>query len=335
MCLGVAASAPHALAETDQERAGARSAATAGADAFDAGKYPDALAMFQRAESLVHSPVHLSYIAQCQVKLGQLVEARETYLKLKRETVPPGAHPAVKRAIEEAPGKLASLEPRVPSLAIKLEGVNAGESVDVTLDGAKIAPALVGIPAPANPGEHVVRAAGPGKDSGDVRVTLSEGQHEEVLIRLNATAAAAPAAVTPATTPSPTTAEPTADQGTSGSSLTVPAYISLGVGVVGLGLGTFFIIGAGKSADDADALCGGSREECTIPPGPGRDEAEEKMDEATSKQTLAIVGFAVGGVGIAAGVTMLVLGMNKSKKADATYVVPYASWDRVGVTGRF
>src|SRR5688572_14126544 len=142
--LGVAASAPAALAETDSERAGARAAANSGADAFDAGKYQDALAMFQRAETLVHSPVHLSYIAQCQVKLGQLVEARETYLKLKRETVPAGAHPTVKRAVDEAPANLASLEPRVPSLAIKLDGVQPGESVEVSVDGAKIAPALVG-----------------------------------------------------------------------------------------------------------------------------------------------------------------------------------------------
>src|SRR3954470_9224650 len=87
VCLGVATSATPAFATTDMERAGARSAASSGADAFDAGKYQDALAMFQRAESLVHSPVHLSYIAQCQVKLGQLVEANETYLKLKREGV--------------------------------------------------------------------------------------------------------------------------------------------------------------------------------------------------------------------------------------------------------
>src|SRR5688572_12455326 len=45
-------SAAPAEAQTDAERAGARSAATAGADAFDAGKYQDALDLFLRAESV-------------------------------------------------------------------------------------------------------------------------------------------------------------------------------------------------------------------------------------------------------------------------------------------
>jgi hypothetical protein len=111
---------------TDAERAGARSAATAGADAFDAGKFQNALDLFARAESLVHSPVHLSYIGQCQVKLGRLVEARETYLKLQRETVAPDAHDALKRALSEAGTHLEQIEPRLPFLSIKVEGAEPG-----------------------------------------------------------------------------------------------------------------------------------------------------------------------------------------------------------------
>lgn len=340
LCLGVAASSAPAFAATDMERAGARSAASSGADAFDAGKYQDALAMFQRAESLVHSPVHLSYIAQCQVKLGQLVEASETYLKLKREPVPNGAPPAVKKAIEQAPAALAALEPRVPHLAIKLDGVQAGENADVTLDGTPIAAGLLGIPAPANPGEHVVHATAPGKDSGEVRVTLAEGQSQEVVVRLASTGAAPVGAVpaaTPAATPEPAAgAAPTADHGSSGSGLRIPAYISLGVGVVGLGVGTFFAIDAGKAADDADALCGGSRSNCVVQPGATRDDVESKNDKAGQSKTLAIVGFAVGGVGVAAGVTMLVLSMSShSQAASERRVVPYAGLNQVGVVGRF
>jgi hypothetical protein len=328
-----------ALATTDMERAGARSAATSGADAFDAGKYQDALAMFQRAESLVHSPVHLSYIAQCQVKLGQLVEASETYLKLKRESLPPGAPPAVKRAIEQAPANLASLEPRVPHLAIKLEGAKSGETVDVTLDGAAIAAGLVGIPMPANPGEHVVHATAPGKDSGDVRVTLAEGQNQDVVVRLNATGVAPLTAVpvaAAAVPPTDSTAPPAADQGSSRSGLRIPAYVSLGVGVVGLGLGTYFAIDSSNAADDADKLCGGSRSTCVVQPGATREDVEEKNDHAGQSKTFAIVGFAVGGAGLAAGVTMLVLSMgHHSEAASERRIVPYAGWNQVGVVGRF
>ena len=338
--LGVATSSTPGFAATDMERAGARSAASSGADAFDAGKYQDALAMFQRAESLVHSPVHLSYIAQSQLKLGQLVEASETYLKLKRESVPPGAPPAVKRAIEQAPAALAALEPRVPHLAIKLEGTQAGEAVEVTLDGTPIPSGLLGIPTPANPGEHVIHASAPGKDSGEVRVTLAEAQNQEIVVRLAATgvppAGATPAAV-PSAAPQPEpSAASTADHGHSGSALRIPAYVSLGVGVVGLGVGTYFAIDAGKAADDADALCGGSRSNCVVQPGATREDVEKKNDRAGQSKTLAIVGLAVGGVGVAAGVTMLVLSMSShSQAASERRIIPYAGWNQVGVVGRF
>jgi hypothetical protein len=338
--LGVAASSAPAFAATDMERAGARSAASSGADAFDAGKYQDALAMFQRAESLVHSPVHLNYIAQCQVKLGQLVEASETYLKLKREPVPNGAPPAVKKAIEGAPAALAAIEPRVPHLAIKLDGVQAGETAEVTLDGAAIAPGLLGIPTPANPGEHVIHATAPGKDSGEVRVTLAEAQNQEIVVRLAPTGAApataAPAAV-PAATPEPAaSATSSADHGSSGSGLRIPAYVSLGVGVVGLGVGTFFALDSKSAANDADDLCGGSRSNCVVQPGASREDIESKNDKAGQSKTLAIVGFAVGGVGVAAGVTMLVLSMSShSQAASERRIIPYAGLNQVGVIGRF
>src|SRR6187399_2839785 len=70
---------------TDRDRAAARSAADAGADAFDQQRYADAVELFGRAEKLVHATPHLLFIARSLVKLGRLVEAHETYLKIQRE----------------------------------------------------------------------------------------------------------------------------------------------------------------------------------------------------------------------------------------------------------
>src|SRR6185503_12180093 len=89
--LGVLAVAPDAFAQTDQQRADARAAATDGAVAFQASRWAEALDLFQRAESLVHAPPHVLYIARSQVKLGHLVEAREAYRKLTSETLAPTA----------------------------------------------------------------------------------------------------------------------------------------------------------------------------------------------------------------------------------------------------
>jgi len=331
-----------ANAQTDAERAGARSAATAGADAFDAGKYQEALDLFLRAESLVHSPVHLSYIGQCHANLGHLVEAHETYIRLAREELPANAREAVKRAVSEASERAKQLEPRLPYLAIKLQGLAPGETAEVTLNGAAVPPALIGIPAPTNPGEYVVRATAPGKDSGDVSVTLQEGQRKDAVVLLQSTGAA------PAALPAPVAPTETANTSTAGSTpqdtgveqghsnLKIPAYAALGVGVLGVGFGTYFALDAGKAADEADDLCGGSRSSCAPDEGVSRDEIESKNDQAGSSRTKAIVGFVVGGAGLAAGATLLVLSMSdESKTATKPGVTPYVGFGEAGLTGRF
>ncbi len=52
-----------ASAQTDEERAGARAAGLAGLEAYQAGKYDQAVDYFGRAESLMHAPTHLLYLA--------------------------------------------------------------------------------------------------------------------------------------------------------------------------------------------------------------------------------------------------------------------------------
>src|SRR4051794_4053633 len=74
-----------ARAQTDEERAAARAAATEGAKAYDEKRYGDAVELFLKAESLLHAPPHLLYLARSYEKLGKLVKAQETYSKLTHE----------------------------------------------------------------------------------------------------------------------------------------------------------------------------------------------------------------------------------------------------------
>src|ERR1700709_1363758 len=71
--LGMVLAQPSAWAQTDDDRAGARVAATEGVKAINEKRWADAADLFTRAESLVHSPVHLLYLARAQEKLGKLV----------------------------------------------------------------------------------------------------------------------------------------------------------------------------------------------------------------------------------------------------------------------
>src|SRR6185436_8937298 len=105
-----------ARAVTDEERNGARAAATQGADAFTQGKWNDAVELFTRAESLVHSPVHLVYLGRAELKLGHWVKAYEAFNKAKREKLPPDAADAQVQAVADAGKELGELEPQLPTL---------------------------------------------------------------------------------------------------------------------------------------------------------------------------------------------------------------------------
>src|ERR1700759_5347182 len=78
-------------AQSAADKATAREAATQGIGLYRAGKYADALDRLKRAQALYDAPVHLLYIARCQAKLGQLVEAAENYRLLDRYKLPSDA----------------------------------------------------------------------------------------------------------------------------------------------------------------------------------------------------------------------------------------------------
>src|SRR5262245_42347189 len=107
------AAAP-AYAQSAEERAGARAAADQGFDAFKAGDWSRAVDLFQRAESLVHSPVQLLFLARSQVKAGALLEAKENYLRVLREAPSSSENNRLKPAASE----LAALEPQIPMVTV-------------------------------------------------------------------------------------------------------------------------------------------------------------------------------------------------------------------------
>jgi hypothetical protein len=333
-----------AEAQTDQERSGARAAATAGAEAFDAGRYQEAVDYFTRAESLVHSPVHLIYMGRAQLKLGEWVKARENFLKISREGAPDGASEAVTQAVQDAEDELAALEPKLPYVTISVQGAPTGTEYKVSLDGEDLPSALLGVATPVDPGDHTLRATAPGYDSGDVSINITEGKRENVLLEVAATGeapAAAPTESVPADDSMSTGAEastdPMADTGAAPSGMRLGSYIALGVGAVGLGVGTIFALGAKSDADEADKLCGGNRSQCEVDEGTAEADKITKLnDDSGSKKTLAIVGFLVGGAGIGAGVALYVLSMDQGGgSANEPSVTPYVGLGEVGLTGRF
>lgn len=318
-----------AFAVTDEERSAARAAAGQGADAFDAGKWQEAVDLFSRAEALVHSPIHLSYIGRAQTNLGHWVSAYEAFNRIKREGVPAGAPSSVKKAVEDASAELARLEPQLPYLAVSVK--NPSGQVEVKMDGAVVPPALLGLMRPIDPGQHQFQATNGQASSELVTIDVKPATRQTVELELGAASAPVPAVATtpeqgPATAPPPAAAESSPKNG-----MRIGSYAAFGVGAVGLAFGTVFLVKYLGTKDDADKICPTS----SCPPD--KQTAQQAKDsDAASQGTMAVVGYAVGGAGIAAGVTLFILSAGKKTSAEnEPGVRPYVGYQTAGIVGRF
>jgi hypothetical protein len=323
-----------AAAVTDEERAAARAAAGQGADAFDAGKWADAIELFSRAEALVHSPAHLLFIARSQLKLGQWVKAYENFNRIKREPLAADSPPATKRAIDEATAEIAKLEPQLPYVAAKVK--NPSGEVQVMMDGVKVPPLLIGLMRPVDPGQHQFQATN-GQLSSDV-VTLDVKPATKQTVELELKNAAAPLAAAPAATqaaapaqPSPTADSAPPPEGGGPNPLRIASFGAMGLGAVGLVVGTVFLVKSGSTQSDADALCP------KAPCDPAKkDEIDDLDSDAASQKTIGAVGLGVGGALLATGVTLFFVSNKSSASAEhRPGITPFVGWRSAGVTGRF
>jgi hypothetical protein len=328
-------------------------------------RWSDAVDFFTRAESLVHSPVHLLFIARARANLGQLVEAREYYLKVTREQIAPNSPAAFLQAKQDAKTELGALEPRLAYITVSVQGRSPNE-VTVKMDGRVVPPALVGVPRPVNPGEHSFQAWASGMESSLSKVSVKEGGRETVVLTLEeppqGSAPVAGAAAPPGDQPAAQApdagqgqaaaatgapgqeATPEADTGSSDWKPTA-AYASFGVGALGLGAGIIFALQRSSKLSDGDDKFAEWQSECgsSSTPGSCRTDLQGQIndldDQASSAGTLSAVGFVVGGLGVAAGVTLLVLSSSESDGPAAAHteptVTPWIGYRSVGVTGTF
>ena len=327
-----------AAAQTDLERATAREAADAGRTAFEAGHYEQAVDSFTRAEQLVHAPPHLLFLARSQAKLGRLVAAHENYLKIIHETLPAKAPKAFLDAQSSADQELEKVDARLPSVTIAVQGTPT-TGVGVQMDGAELSAAMIGIPLPVDPGQHVFKASATGAESAPVTLTLAEGAKETVMLTLRPTASAPVAAAAQTTTSGGSPADNSSSS--NGAGLRVASYVSFGVGAVGLGLGTYYLLKSSSTRNSANSLYDscltqGGTGQCDDPVA--KAQITSKDSDADSQRTLGAGALVVGGVGIATGVTLLVLdASHRRSTASATkpHVTPVFGFRSVGLLGTF
>jgi hypothetical protein len=331
--LGAAGATP-AFAQSDIDRATARQLGMDGQKALDAKDYKTAEDDFRRADSLVHAPTLLLGLARALAAQGKVVEAQEKYKRIIREGVAPGAPPVFQKAVDDANAEVGSVSPRVGEITITVKASAGGDvpGVQVTVDGTAVNAAALGIKRPADPGQHVLHATAAGYKPVDLSVTVPEGGsvNAPLTMEVDANAAAAP---TPSPTPAPggtasTTPQPVPPDQTPSKGFGPWPWVALGVGGAGIVVGAVAGgLALGKHSTLSSNCSGG-----TCPPSEKSD-----LDSYNTLGTVSTVGFIVGGIGAAAGVTMLLLQPKSDGAPPATglYVTPVVGLGSVGAVGRF
>jgi hypothetical protein len=323
--------APEARAQSDADRATARSLGQEGQQALDNKDYVRAEDSFRRADRMVHAPTLMLGLARALAAEGKYVEAQESYNRIVREGLPPGGGEAFKRAIEDAKKEVDAVTPKVGAVTITIKGATGADVPDpqVVLDEHPINSASLGIRRAIDPGAHVLRASAAGFKPGEAKFTVTEGGAIDEPMVLEQDLSAPPTAAVPATTPGATAAAVSSpDTGTAqpSSARKIAPFVAFGIGGAGLVFGAITgVVAISKHSTLSDECKGGTCSGTT---------AQNDLSSYHTMGALSTVGFIVAGVGAAAGVVLL-LTEPKSAPTTGLHVVPTIGLGSIGAHGTF
>ena len=323
----------------EENVAAARSLGVQGVKLAEEGKCKEAIEKLERAEALYHAPTILGRLGECQVNVGLIVKGTENLNKVVREQLPANAPKAFVDAQARARGVLDQALPRIAFLTVNIEP--AGTAVDVTVGGTPVPRALIGAERPTDPGTHEVVASAQGYLPGKATVTLGEGKHEAVTLKLTPdpnAAAAPPPGTTPEPAPggapapgaggtaTPVTQPPQADSGGGGGK--TAGWVLLGIGGAGIVVGAITGgIAMGQAGDLKDKCDDTTPDNCS----------QDDIDSTNSLAMVSNVGFGVGAVAAVVGVILLATsgGSKESAALQQPKVRPYLGLGNAGLTGSF
>ena len=268
-----------------------------GIELYNKRRWVEAYDKFSTAEALKHSPAFVLYMAHSKRQVGELLAARGLYQRVADEKLGDDAAKPFKDAQANAKAEIARLEKLIPILKLQITGTGA-DNARVEIDGQAITSADLNA-LRLDPGVRRIIARSTIGTVAQENVNLGVGARTEVLLTLRAPAPAPrpPATDAPGPHMNPSPLPPGADGEPRVGSI-VPGAITLGLGVVGLGVGAVTgAIASGKKSD-LDALCGSS---------PCPESARDTFDSAANMAHASTASFIAGGVLGAAGVTLLIV----------------------------
>ncbi|WP_394839627.1 tetratricopeptide repeat protein [Pendulispora rubella] len=280
-------------------------------------RFAEACAKFQSSHRLEPRPGTALNLADCYEANGQTASAWARYVEASEMAARENQRERERYARDHAKALL----PKLAKLSVKSNGLPSGAVVK--RDGVVLDMAMLGSAVPVDAGEHTVDVEIGGRPVWSTSVKVAPSTSAEVQVPdkndpLWATAAAAapPPAPTkdaerpaPAATNEPVSPPPPAKTWSTQRTL---AVVAAGVGVVGLGAGTFFALSANSKWSDAKDQC--------QPNGCPRDSVD-KGNDARSQANVATAAFIVGGVALA-GAGVLWFTAPSSERGAGVGIVP-------------
>jgi hypothetical protein len=302
-----------ARAQTSQNAMVAEALFEDGQKLLTAGKTAEACEKFASSQKLDPATGTLLNLAACHEKLGKTATA---WLEFSDAYSQAGKQ-ADKQRMAFARSHMDSLEKQLYRVVIEV--MKPHKNLSVKLDGSELAHEAIGTGIPLDPGAHEIVVTQPGKKNWKRTLNAGSGGTDRIEVPELEDQEYGFPKIEGQPDPKPEDKPldnnpPPQDQttGKKGSSGLMYAGIGVaGVGVAGVVVGAIFGITTLGQASDRDKLC---------PPNtPCRSQAAFDADyNAKVDQTVSIIFLVGGGVAVAAGVTMIVMGLGQKKAAAQT-----------------
>jgi hypothetical protein len=304
--------APRVAHAQSRDPAAAEGLFQAGKAAMEAGQVEQACALFRQSRDADGAPGTTFHLADCEEKRGRLATAwalfGEAALRL----------PAGDTRIALVRERAAALAPRLPQLAIDLDGA-APPGTTLKRDDVDLG-AASGTFLPVDPGKHTVVVSAPGHAARSYEVTLVERERRRLPVSAGP---ALPPAITTAPAPAPAPQDGNASRG-----LHTTGFVVAGLGVATVVAGVAVALSAQADYDDSAPFCRDDR--CSA-------EGLTIRDDARTLGTVATAMTVVGAVGAGAGAVLwLATAPGPSVPGTSARAVSVrASWRGVRVAGSF
>ncbi|HXN32271.1 MAG TPA: tetratricopeptide repeat protein, partial [Polyangiaceae bacterium] len=290
--LAIAATAPAARAD---DSAAAQALFDQAKKAMAVHDYAEACPKFEESLKLQEAVGTMLNLADCYEHQGKLASAWSKFLEVATKARAAGQAQRARIARDRA----TALAPKLSHLVIDVPSESRAQSLEVRRDGTVVGEAEWGAVIPADAGSHTIDASAPGRKPWSQTVAVPDGaatSHASVpqldLVPPPSEAKAVDAAPAHPAEPAPGPVE-----AASGSNAQRTAGIlATSVGVAGIGAGAVFGLLSLSDHGTVSRLCPAPK--CASQPG------VDASNDAITFGNISTAAFIVGGVGLAAGLTL-------------------------------